>query len=66
IARGSWSQADKAIVQMQQNVAQMLERLKEWDPDQDGLSNYAELMLYGTSWSDSDSDGDGYFDGSEV
>ncbi|MGD8370908.1 MAG: hypothetical protein PVG64_01715 [Syntrophobacterales bacterium] len=66
IARGSWSQADKALVQMEQNVALMLERLKEWDPDQDGLSNYAELMLYGTSWSDSDSDGDGYFDGSEV
>ena len=66
IAGGSWSQADKALVRMEQNVARMLERLKEWDPDLDGLSNYAELMLYGTSWRDSDSDGDGYFDGSEV
>jgi hypothetical protein len=63
---GNWAQASEAIDQMEQIVNLLLDGLKNWDPDGDGLSNYAEFMLYGTSWSDIDSDGDGYFDGSEV
>jgi hypothetical protein len=63
---GSWSEASETIDQMEQIVTLLLGGLKNWDPDGDGLSTYAEFMLYGTSWSDIDSDGDGYFDGSEV
>ncbi|MCP4743838.1 MAG: hypothetical protein GY871_16660, partial [Actinomycetales bacterium] len=36
------------------------------DPDQDGLSNWAELVLHGTDPNDSDSDGDGFNDGEEL
>jgi hypothetical protein len=64
--RGSWAEASEAIDQMEQTVTLLLGGLKNWDPDGDDLSNYAEFMLYGTSWFDSDSDGDGYLDGSEV
>ena len=63
---GNWSEASESIDQMEQMVTLLLEGLQNWDPDGDNLSNYAEFMLYGTSWSDVDSDGDGYFDGSEV
>jgi hypothetical protein len=63
---GNWVEASETIDQMEQIVNLLLDGLKNWDPDGDGLSNYAEFMLYGTSWSDIDSDGDGYFDGSEV
>jgi hypothetical protein len=63
---GNWVEASETIDQMEQIVNLLLDGLKNWDPDGDGLSNYAEFMLYGTSWSDADSDGDGYFDGSEV
>jgi uncharacterized repeat protein (TIGR02543 family) len=36
------------------------------DPDADGLSNYLEAVVYGTSISSSDSDGDGLSDAWEV
>jgi hypothetical protein len=61
-----WTQANEVIAQLEQAVGLLLEQLKSWDPDEDGLSNYAEYMLYGTSWEESDTDGDGYFDGSEI
>ena len=35
------------------------------DPDQDGLSNYEELVVTRTDPADADSDGDGYIDGLE-
>ncbi|MDA7514020.1 leucine-rich repeat protein [bacterium] len=35
------------------------------DPDEDGLSNYQELILFNTDPTDSDSDDDGYLDGQE-
>ena len=63
---GNWSEANESIDQKEQMVTLLLDELKNWDPDGDGLSNYAEFMLYGTSWSEVDSDGDGYIDGSEV
>jgi hypothetical protein len=63
---GNWAEASETIAQMEQIVNLLLDGLKNWDPDGDDLSNYAEFMLYGTSWSEADSDGDGYFDGSEV
>lgn len=66
LAEGSWARADRAITELEQIVALLLDQMKNWDPDADGLSNYAEFMMYGTSWSDSDSDGDGYLDGSEI
>ncbi len=66
LAEGSWFRADEAIAQLEQIVALLLTKMKDRDPDGDGLSNYAEFMLYGTSWSDPDSDGDGYLDGSEI
>ena len=66
LAEGSWAQADEATAELEQIVALLFEQMKNWDPDADGLSNYAEYMLYGTSWSNSDSDGDGYLDGSEI
>jgi hypothetical protein len=64
--QGDWTQASEAIAQLEQAVGLLLAQLKSWDPDEDGLSNYAEYMLYGTSWGESDTDGDGYFDGSEI
>jgi len=64
--KGNWNQASETIAQLEQTVELLLDQLKSWDPDQDGLSNYAEYMLYGTSWAESDTDGDGYFDGSEI
>ena len=63
---GNWTEASKAMTQLEQTVGLLLDQLKSWDPDADGLSNYAEYMLYGTSWAESDTDGDGYFDGSEI
>ena len=36
------------------------------DSDQDGLSNWAELVLHGTDPNDLDSDGDGFLDGVEI
>lgn len=63
---GNWSEASEAINRMEEIVTLLSDELKNWDPDGDDLSNYAEFMLYGTSWSDADSDGDGYFDGNEV
>jgi len=36
------------------------------DPDQDGLSNYQELVLHGTDPGNADSDGDGFNDGLEI
>jgi len=36
------------------------------DPDQDGLTNYRELVLHGTDPNDADSDGDGFNDGLEI
>jgi hypothetical protein len=64
--KGNWTQASEAIAQLEQTVGFLLEQMKSWDPDEDGLSNYAEYMLYGTSWAEGDTDGDGYFDGSEI
>ena len=66
LENGNWSEVSESIEQMEQIVTLLLDELKNWDPDGDNLSNYAEFMLYGTSWSDVDSDGDGYFDGSEI
>jgi hypothetical protein len=63
---GNWAQASEDMAQLEQTVGLLLDQLKSWDPDEDGLSNYAEYMLYGTSWAESDTDGDGYFDGSEI
>ncbi|MDB4764282.1 DUF5011 domain-containing protein [Akkermansiaceae bacterium] len=37
----------------------------ERDPDQDGLSNYEEIVLFGTNPADADTDDDGYIDGLE-
>ena len=64
--KGNWTQASEALAQLEQTVGFLLEQMKSWDPDEDGLSNYAEYMLYGTSWAEGDTDGDGYFDGSEI
>jgi hypothetical protein len=61
-----WEQAEESIAQLEHTVSHLLEQMKNWDPDKDGLSNYAEFILYGTSWADRDTDGDGYFDGSEI
>ena len=61
-----WEQAEESIARLEHTVSQLLEQMKHWDPDNDGLSNYAEFILYGTSWADRDTDGDGYFDGSEI
>jgi len=66
LAGGRWSSAERHLTRLEEILAVLVARLKEWDPDGDGLSNYAEFMLYGTSWSDPDTDGDGYLDGSEV
>lgn len=66
LARNNWTGANKTMPHLRQTVTLLLDRLKNWDPDGDGLSNYAEFMLYGTSWAHSDSDGDGYLDGSEI
>ncbi len=64
--RESWSEASEAIALLEHTVTQLLDQMKDWDSDYDGLSNYAEFMLYGTSWDNEDTDGDGYFDGSEI
>lgn len=64
--RGNWRKASETIAQLEQTLEFLLEQMKSWDPDEDGLSNYAEYMLYGTSWEEDDTDGDGYFDGSEI
>jgi len=54
-----------SLTHLEETLTRLLERLKTWDPDGDGLSTYAEFLLYGTSWSDPDTDGDGYLDGTE-
>jgi hypothetical protein len=64
--KDNWTQARKAIDKLEQTVGLLLDQMKSWDPDEDGLSNYAEYILYGTSWAEGDTDGDGYFDGSEI
>jgi hypothetical protein len=64
--KGHWTQASKGIARLEQTVGSILDEMKSWDPDEDGLSNYAEYMLYGTSWAEADTDGDGYLDGSEI
>jgi hypothetical protein len=62
----NWYSAGRDLASLEDVLAVLMARLKEWDPDGDGLSTYAEFMLYDTSWSDADTDGDGYLDGSEV
>jgi hypothetical protein len=64
--KGNWSKANEAIAQLEQTLGSLLDQMKSWDPDEDRLSNYAEYMLYGTSWAEADTDGDGYLDGSEI
>jgi hypothetical protein len=66
LAARRWSRAAEAIGHLEETVAALLERMKDRDADGDGLSNYAEYMLYGTLWQSPDSDGDGYVDGDEV
>ena len=66
VATERWSAAKETLSHLEETLTGLLDRLKTWDPDGDGLSTYAEFMLYGTSWSDSDTDGDGYLDGTEV
>jgi hypothetical protein len=66
LTAGHWYSAERDLTSLEDVLAVLIVRLKEWDPDGDGLSTYAEFMLYGTSWSDPDTDGDGYLDGSEV
>ena len=36
------------------------------DPDEDGLSNYQELIIHETDPNDADTDGDGFNDGVEI
>ncbi len=66
VAAERWRAAKGPLTRLEETLARLLDRLKAWDPDGDGLSTYAEFMLYSTSWSDPDTDGDGYFDGTEV
>jgi len=66
VAAERWFLAGRHLTSLEDILAVLMARLKEWDPDGDGLSTYAEFMLYGTSWSNPDTDGDGYLDGSEV
>jgi hypothetical protein len=66
LLEGNSTKASKAIAQMEKTLGVLLDEMKSWDPDEDGLSNYAEYMLFGTSWEEADTDGDGYLDGSEV
>ena len=66
LQEGNWAKASETMAQMEQTLGVLLDEMKSWDPDEDGLSNYAEYMLFGTSWAEADTDGDGYFDGSEV
>jgi hypothetical protein len=66
LTSGRWSSAGRDLTALEETLAVLMARLKEWDPDGDGLSTYAEFMLYATSWNDPDTDGDGYGDGSEV
>jgi len=66
VAAERWTAAKGSLTHLEETLARLLDRLKTWDPDGDGLSTYAEFMLYGTSWSDPDTDGDGYLDGTEV
>jgi hypothetical protein len=66
VAAERWRAAKGSLTRLEETLARLLDRLKTWDPDGDGLSTYAEFVLYGTSWSDPDTDGDGYLDGTEV
>jgi Bacterial TSP3 repeat len=66
VAAERWRAAQGSLTHLEETLARLLERSKTWDPDGDGLSTYAEFVLYGTSWSDPDTDGDGYLDGTEV
>jgi hypothetical protein len=66
VAAERWRAARESLTHLEESLGQLLERLKTWDQDGDGLSAYAEFMLYSTSWSDPDTDGDGYLDGTEV
>lgn len=66
VAAERWRAAKGSLTHLEETLARLLDRLKTWDPDGDGLSTYAEFVLYGTSWSDPDTDGDGYLDGTEV
>jgi hypothetical protein len=66
LAAERWSEVGNNLARLQEIIDLIRERLQSWDPDKDGLSNYAEFMLYGTLWDSRDSDGDGYLDSSEI
>ena len=66
LAAERWSEVRNEIVRLQEIIALIRDQMQTWDPDKDGLSNYAEFMLYGTAWDNRDSDGDGFLDSSEI
>jgi hypothetical protein len=66
LAAERWSGVAGAIDKLEKTVSKLTQMMKSWDADGDGLSNYAEFMLYGTDWNNADSDGDGYKDNTEI
>jgi len=50
----------------QQPIKDSIEKLKNIDSDDDGLNDFDEIYVYKTNPNDSDTDKDGYADGSEV
>jgi hypothetical protein len=66
LAAGRWTSAAGSVARLEESVTKLTQAMKSWDADGDGLSNYAEFMLYGTSWNNPDTDGDGYGDGTEI
>ncbi|MBW1979936.1 MAG: hypothetical protein JRJ12_01835 [Deltaproteobacteria bacterium] len=62
----NWRAMRKNIPHLAALIDDLNKRMKVWDADGDGLSNYAEYMLYGTSWKNVDSDGDGFLDRTEI
>lgn len=64
--RAPFTLSGEKFLSAEERAAQSQQELKSKDTDKDGLTDYDELLVYGTSAYLEDTDSDGYSDGMEV